>query len=126
MLKLAQVLLEALLPLLQRRVLAAERQAAATEQLEQLHRQYLAYSDPGFRDLLLGVYPTDSDQVDVYAEHGSDRDLKAARMEELRQLWFAEHGELLDDERLMVEYERLYTEAEQRVSGDVPGAGVAH
>lgn len=123
---LAQVLLQALVPLLERRVLASERQAVAAEALEQTVRTYLAYSDPGFRDLLLGVAPSDSDPVDVQADSGSARDLKYSRMEELRQLWFAQHGELLDDERLVQEYERLYTEAEQRLSADTDAVGVTH
>lgn len=119
----AKVLLAALVPLLERRVLAAERQAAASEDLAETVRTYLCHSDPSYRDLVLGVPPPDQQPVDVYAEHGSERDLKAARMEELRSLWYVQHGELLDEERLVQEYERLYTEAEQRLSADVPGAG---
>lgn len=118
MLAIAKMLLEALLPLLQRRVLAAERQAAASEQQEQLLRTYLAYSDPGFRDLLLGVIPEADSVPDVYAEHGVARDVKYARMEELRELWFAQHGQLLDDEQLQAEYDRLYTEASARMDPD--------
>jgi hypothetical protein len=122
-LALVQVLLGALVPLLERRVLAAERQAVASEQLEELLRRYLAYSDPAFRDLLQGVFPTDSDVPDVYAEHGSARDLKSQRMEQLAALWYEQHGERLDEERLAEEYERLYTEAEARLNADNPGQG---
>lgn len=121
MLALLQTLLAAVLPLLERRVLASERQALASEKLEELVRTYLAYSDPGFRDLLLGVLPADLQPVDVYAEEGTSRDLKYARMEELRQMWAVQHGELLDDERLQVEYDRLYTEAQQRMDPDQQG-----
>lgn len=123
MLEWAKVLLQALVPLLERRVLAAERQAAASEALAETVRTYLCHSDPSYRDVVLGVVPPDQQPVDVYAESGTERDLKYARMEELKQLWYAQHGELLDEERLVQEYERLYTEAEQRLSADTPGAG---
>ena len=126
MLEWAKVVLQALVPLLERRVLAAERQARATELLEDTVRTYLCYSDPGYRDVVLGVPPPDQQPVDVYAESGSARDLKYQRMEELRALWYQQHGELLDDDRLLEEYERLYTEAEQRLSADTPGDGVTH
>lgn len=126
MLEWAKVLLAALVPLLERRVLAAERQARASELLEETVRTYLCHADPSFRDVVLGVVPPDQAPVDVYSESGTSRDLKYQRMEELRHLWYAQHGELLDDDRLLEEYERLYTEAEARVSGDVQGDGVTH
>lgn len=114
-----QVLLQALLPLLERRVQAAEKQAEFTELQYRLLRQYLGYSDPTFAEVLLGVDSVGDELAsppDVYADHGDARDLKAARLEELRGMWFAQHGELLDDERLMQEYERLYEEAKDRVA----------
>jgi hypothetical protein len=120
------MVLTALLPLLERRVLAAERQASAAERQEELLRQYLVHSDDTFRDLLAGTYPTDSDPVDVYAEHGSSRDLKEARLSQLQELYYAQHGVTLSDEQLVQEYERLYTEAEERLNGDVDGDGVTH
>lgn len=110
--------LAALVPLLERRVLAAERQAAAAERTYDLLDQYLSYSDPQFLDLRRGVIPEAEDlsvPPDVQADHGDARDLKTARLEELRALWYTQHGELLDDERLVVEYERLYEDSEARL-----------
>lgn len=124
MLKVLQLLLAAVLPLLERRVHAAERQAEYTERQYLLLRQYLGYSDPDFQAVLEGRTPAAaqalSDPPDVYSEEGVSRDLKSQRLEQLRALWFAEHGELLDDERLMVEYDRLYTEAQDRVAAFDP------
>lgn len=122
--KVLQLLLRALVPLLERRAVAAERQAASAERLEDLLRTYLCYSDPAFRDLLAGVVPPEENLV--YAEHGSERDLKAARLEQLRELYRDQHGLDMDDDALMAEYERLYEEAEARMDAGTAGPGVAH
>lgn len=121
--KLLQLLLEALLPLLTRRALAAERQAAATEQLHSLVERWLVYSDPQFLDVLRGHVP---DEVvlggpSVEADHGAARDLKALRLEQLQEMWRAQYGETLDDERLIAEYERLYEDSEARLDADKDG-----
>lgn len=116
-LKALQVLLTVLVPLLERRILAAERQAAAAEDLAGTVRTYLGYTDPQFAELLQGRGPavqSAEEPADEYSEHGDARDVKAERLEQLRTFWFHEHGELLDDERLVAEYERLYAEAEAR------------
>lgn len=120
--------LQSLLPLLERRVLAAERQAASAERLEECVRMYLAHSDPTFRDLLAGIVPgADMDEpADVYAEHGEARDLKAARLAQLQELFWDQHGVHLSDEQLIQEYERLYEEASARLSPDSAGTGVSH
>ena len=118
---LLQLLLSALLPLLERRTAAAEREAAALERLEDLARTYLSYADPDFLRLLQGEVPgadADSAEVDVDYDSGAARDLKAARLEELRALWYQKHGELLDDERLWTEYQRLYEESDRRLNAD--------
>lgn len=116
---LVELVLQALLPLLLRRVQAAERQAEYTELQYRLLRQYLGYSDPTFAEVLEGrEQAVQPEEPDVYAEHGDARDLKSARMEELRELWYREHGELLDDDRLVQEYDRLYHEAEDRLRLD--------
>lgn len=126
MLKLVQLVLQTLVPLLERRTLAVERQATAAERLEDVVRTYLCYTDPEFRALLLGEVPlSDTSPVDVEADHGTERDLKSARIEELRVLWYTEHGELLDDERVIEEYDRLYSVAEDRLDADRMGEGVA-
>lgn len=125
MLKALELVLRALLPLLERRAVAAERQADAAERLERLLSTYLRYSDPTFSEVLNGQgvpLPSDPDAdrtVDT-SEWGAARDDKTERLEALRAFWFAEHGELLDDERLVQEYDRLYAEAEQRMNPDVP------
>lgn len=127
--KVLQALLGALLPLLERRVLASERQAAATEQLHLLVRQWLVWSDPQFLDVLEGRIPEAEAAAavpDAQADHGADRDLKAARLEQLQAMWQAQYGETLDEERLIEEYERLYEEAEGRLDGDNLGDGVRH
>lgn len=122
MLKVLDLLLAAVLPLLERRTLAAERQAEYTERTYSLLRQYLGYSDPEFLQVLEGgttaAQDAAAEPADVYAEHGLERDQKAERLEVLRTLWFANHGELLDDERLMEEYDRLYTESVERMNPD--------
>lgn len=119
LLKVLELLLQALLPLLERRTTAAERQAEYTERQYNLLRLWLAYQDPTFAEVLEGRQAVeDPEAVDVYAEHGESRDLKAARLEELRALWFQQHGELLDDDRLVAEYERLYADAEARFDAD--------
>lgn len=118
---LAQLVLQALLPLLTRRVVAAERQAASQERLEDVLRTYLCYSDPTFKQLLDGILPTAEALAappDVYAEHGPARDLKTARLEQLGALWYEQYGEVLSDERLVEEYERQYAAAEERLSAD--------
>lgn len=126
--ELVQVLLRALLPLLERRTLAAERQAAATEQQYLLLRQYLGYSDPEFHRILQGELTQAQEDaaapVDVDFDEGHARDQKLARLEELRVLWFQQHGELLSDERLMEEYDRLYEERAAVLDADQT-AGVA-
>lgn len=125
--KLLQLLLRALIPLLERRAVAAERQAASQERTEDLLRTYLCHSDPEFAALLAGKLPLAealAEPPDVYAEHGSARDLKAARLEVLRELYHEQHGLDMDDDALMAEYERLYEEAEQRVDAGVAGPGV--
>lgn len=124
--KVLQLLLRALVPLLERRAVAAERQAAATERLEDLLRTYLCYSDPQFRDLLAGIIPEAVPEVDDTSDYGSARDLKAARLEQLRTLYYEQHGVTLADEALLAEYERLYEEAEARLDAGVDGTGVAH
>ena len=125
MLKLAELLLRTLLPLLERYVRAAEAQAEASVRQEALLRSFSYFLYSEFRDQEEGL-SADEAPVDVTAEYGTSRDLKAARLEELRMLWFQQHGEILDDEQLMAEYERLYTEAEQRLDADTPGDGVTH
>lgn len=120
MLKVLQLLLAAVLPLLERRTAAAEKQAEFTERTYSLLRQYLGYSDPTFAEVLEGrATATElelSEPPDVYSEEGAARDLKSQRLEQLKVLWFGQHGEVLDDERLIEEYDRLYTEAETRVA----------
>lgn len=129
MLKVVQVLLQALLPLLERRVLAAERTAVAAEQQLELLKQFFAHQDSSFA-ALLGGYVQEGEELagepDVTADYGSARDLKAARLEELRALWHDQQGELLDDDRLMVEYERLYEDAEARMDPDQQGVSDSH
>lgn len=125
------MLLRAVMPLLERRAAAAERQAQATEALAHAVRTYLCWHEPAFADLLAGreVPVPEEGPPDEYSEHGAARDLQAERMEQLRAYWFAEHGELLDDERLVAEYTRLYAEASDRVSAldaRKDGPGVAH
>lgn len=120
LLKVVQLVLGALLLLLERRTVAAERQAEYTERQYTLLRQYLGYSDPTFAEVLEGRATAAelelSEPPDVYSEEGASRDLKAERLEQLKVLWFGQHGEVLDDERLIEEYDRLYTEAETRVA----------
>lgn len=120
--KLLQVLLAAILPLLERRVLASERQAAATERTEDLLRAYLYFCHGEFRDQQLGlVVPEDPQNVPT-ADHGAERDLKAMRLEAIRQQYEQAMGSEPSDEVLMRNYEALY-ESDRRADPEVQGPG---
>lgn len=115
-----RLLLAAFLPLLERRTVAAERLAAAAEsqaeswrfllQIDEEYQAYLATKDPARQ--------AESDRpAEVEATSGRERDEDASRLEAFRDYWYQVHGELLDDERLVAEFERAYAESEQRVAG---------
>jgi hypothetical protein len=117
---LLQTLLTAVLPLLERRTVAAERSAAAAEdqaaswrfllQIDAEYQAYLATKDP-----LRAAESAAPGEVEAQSE--AERDENAARLEQFREYWYLTHGELLDDERLVAEWERAYAGAQERVEG---------
>jgi len=127
--QLVQLVLQALLPLLTRRVLAAERQAEAAERTYDLLKTYLCLNDPQFVDSLAGRLP-DAEALaappDVQFDEGHTRDLRTMRMEALREMATERFGAEPSDEQLVLLYEQLYERAGDAGNPDVPGPGVAH
>ena len=104
------------LPLAERRTLAAERQAVATEALAQA-LQFLLQLDPDYLQYLhRDDPPADPPPPDVDASSGTERDQQIARLEALATLYWDQHGIVLDDEALIAEYDRLYQESTSRLS----------
>lgn len=123
--KLLQLLLAALLPLLERRVLAAERQATATERQEDLLRTYLYWCHSEFRDTALGLAPDQDLPPDVEADHGPARDLKLVRMDAIAEMYLGRFGSHPTDEQVVLMYEQMY-ERDERANSAASGPGVEH
>src|SRR5262245_8413629 len=103
--------LASVLPLLARRVLAAERQADAAERQARAW-EFLLQIDAEYQDYLASKDPARADPVDAETEAVSpaERDDRAVRLEMFQAWWYSQHGELLEDERLIEEFERAYGE----------------
>lgn len=107
-----KAVLAQLLPLLARRASAAERQAAALEQLAYWAEQ-LVKLDPVWQ---AAQQPALSEEEEVAAtdaevQSPAERQLAAEQLETFKALWWQQHGEVLSDEDAVVRYEAAYQQA---------------
>lgn len=114
--KLLQLLLEALVPLLTRKVLAEERTASALEGIDQ-KLAYLLEMDP---DLQAFLHPESASPApsDIEVSDPAERDVTAEQLEAFRLLVWQNDGEWLDDEAVVERFEREFQAAITRRLAD--------